>query len=64
MYENGRGVTRDYIRAHMWWNLASSAGYADGTKNRNIIAKEMTPQQIEKAQDMARACEAGNFKGC
>ena len=35
-----------------------------GAKNRDIIAKRMTPQQIEKAQDMARACQARNFKGC
>jgi TPR repeat protein len=64
MYHNGQGVTQDYASAHMWWNLASSAGDADGAKNRDIIAKLMTPQQIEKAQDMARACEARNFKGC
>ena len=64
MYAEGRGVTQDYASAHMWWNLASSAGDADGAKNRDIVAKKMTPQQIEKAQDMARACEARNFKGC
>ena len=64
MYENGKGVIQDYASAHMWWNLASSAGVADGAKNRDIVAKLMTPQQIEKAQDMARACQARNFKGC
>ena len=64
MYENGKGVIQDYASAHMWWNLASSAGDADGAKNRDIVAKLMTPQQIEKAQDMARECEARNFNGC
>ena len=64
MYYNGKGVTQYYISAHMWWNLASSAGDADGAKNRDIVAKKMTPQQIEKAQDMARECQARNFKGC
>ena len=64
MYKDGQGVTQDYASAHMWWNLASSAGVADGAKNRDIVAKRMTPQQIEKAQDMARACQARNFKGC
>ena len=64
MYKDGRGVTQDYASAHMWWNLASSAGDADGAKNRDIVAKLMTPQQIEKAQDMARACQEKNFKGC
>ena len=65
MYKDGQGgVTQDYASAHMWWNLASSAGVADGAKNRDLLAKLMTPQQIEKAQDMARACQARNFKGC
>jgi TPR repeat protein len=64
MYAEGWGVIQDYASAHMWYNLASSAGHADGAKNRDLLAKKMTPQQIEKAQDMARACQARNFKGC
>ena len=64
MYAKGMGVLQDYARAHMWWNIASAAGDANGTKNRDIIAKKMTPQQIEKAQEMAKACQARNFKGC
>ena len=65
MYDNGQGVLQDYVRAHMWYNLASSAGGSqDSTKNRELAAKQMTPQQIEKAQEMAKACQARNFKGC
>ena len=65
MYYNGHGVLQDYARAHMWYNLASAAGGSQfGNKNRDDIAKIMTPQQIEKAQEMAKACQARNFKGC
>ena len=64
MYYNGQGVLQDYAHAHMWYNLASAAGDADATKNRDKVAKLMTPQQIEKAQGMAKACQARNFKGC
>ena len=65
MYAKGQGVLQDYTRAHMWYNLASAAGGSQfGTKNRDIIAKKMTPQQVEKAQEMAKACQARNFKGC
>ena len=60
MYAKGQGVTRDYARAHMWWNIAG----APLTKDRDSIAEKMTPQQIEKAQEMAKACQASNFKGC
>ena len=65
MYDKGWGVLQDYVRAHMWYNLASAAGGSQfGNKNRDDIAKIMTPQQIEKAQEMAKACQARNFKGC
>jgi uncharacterized protein len=65
MYTKGQGVLQDYVRAHMWFNLASSAGETvNAAKNRDIIAKLMTPQQIQKAQEMAKACQARNFKGC
>jgi uncharacterized protein len=38
----------------MWYNLAAANGHENGRKNRDLIAKEMTPSQIEKAQALAR----------
>ena len=64
MYSNGKGVPQDYVRAHMWYNISASNGDEVGGKNRDIIAKQMTPSQIEKAQDLARECVAKNYKGC
>ncbi|MBP0118666.1 MAG: sel1 repeat family protein, partial [Candidatus Nitrotoga sp.] len=65
MYAKGQGVLQDYIYAHMWFNLASMRGdTVFATKNRDFLAKLMTPQQIEKAQEMAKSCQARNFKGC
>ena len=54
MYDNGRGVPQDYALAYMWFNLCGSSGDKDCVKNRNIVEEKMTPQQIEKAQEMAR----------
>ena len=54
MYYDGLGVPQDYVLAHMWWNLSGSNGYKDAVKNRNIVEKKMSKQQIEKAQEMAR----------
>ena len=65
MYENGRGVLQDYVRAHMWYNLAASQGGTEyATKNRDIVAKKMTPSQIKKAKKLARECVKKNYKGC
>jgi len=38
----------------MWWNICGSSGDKDCVKNRNIIEKSRSKQQIEKAQEMAR----------
>jgi S1-C subfamily serine protease len=54
MYEKGLGVPQDYVSAHMWYNLAGSKGIKVAIKNRNLLQKRMTPQQIAKAQEMVR----------
>ena len=54
MYTNGQGVPKDSVSAHMWFNVAASNGNKDAVKNRNMLVEQMTPQQIEKAQEMAR----------
>ena len=53
-YGMGRGVLKDYVLAHMWWNLSGSNGNKEAAENRDIVETKMTPQQIEKAEDMAR----------
>ena len=64
MYGKGQGVPMDDVRAHMWFNLAAVTGNADAVKNRDIAAKNMTPQQMAEAQKLARECQARNFKNC
>ena len=64
MYATGRGVLQDYVYAHMWGNIAASNGDEDGEKLRDLVAEQMTPSQIEKAQDLARECVKKNYKGC
>jgi TPR repeat protein len=68
MYEEGRGVAQDRVRAHMWFNLAaaiSSDGNAKlAAKNRDIMTKSLTKEQLFRAQEMAHQCEATSFKNC
>ena len=54
MYDSGRGVAQDYKMAHMYYNIGAANGSDSGRKNRDEIAKIMTPQQIAEAQQMAR----------
>ncbi len=67
MYVEGEGVIQDNVYAHMWWNIAASSGESESEKasaNRDIVAEEMTPDQIAEAQKLARECVAKNYKGC
>ena len=57
MYEEGEGVPKDLVMAYMWVNLAAEqsedkSGYANAT--RSDLEKQMTPDQIAKAQKLSR----------
>jgi uncharacterized protein len=64
MYNVGEGLLQDNIMAHMWFNIASANGDEDGRKNRDAVAKNMTPEDISKATAMARECMNSDYKKC
>ena len=65
MYDNGHGVLQDFVRAHMWFNIAASSGKGKNASiNRDIVAKRMNSNQIETAQRLDRECVKNNYKGC
>ena len=64
MYYEGTGVLQDYIRSHMWLNISASQGHKNATKNRDIVAKKITPSQPETARRLAPECVRKKYKGC
>lgn len=58
MYENGEGVPQDYVRAHMWFNLAAAIAKPKDremmARYRDDLATKMTPEQVAEAQRLAR----------
>ena len=64
IYRKGEGVPQDLIYAHMWGSIVASNGDEDGSKLRDLVAKEMTSSQIEKAEQLARECVRKEYKGC
>jgi len=54
MYYKGQGLTQDYVQAHMWWNLSAAQGEPGAAKNRDLVARTMTPTMIGEAQKLAR----------
>jgi len=55
LYEEGKGerVPQDYVKAHLYFSLAATNGNQYAVGNRDKLVKEMTPDQIEKAEDLA-----------
>jgi uncharacterized protein len=54
MYAKGEGVPQDYVRAYAWGNVGSANGSDNGSDLRDLVAKEMTPEQIAEAQKLSK----------
>ncbi len=51
IYEEGRGVPRDYVRAYMWYSLAATNGWESIAIANDLdqMAEKPTPEQIAEA---------------
>ncbi|MGH6857550.1 MAG: tetratricopeptide repeat protein, partial [Methylocella sp.] len=61
-YAFGEGVPQDYIRAHMWFNLAAAQGAEGALKNRDIVARNMTPGSNRRGAAAGAGMEAQAVK--
>ena len=64
MYANGRGVKQDNIYARMWFNIAVSQENKNAIGNRLLVAREMTPSQLDQAKELAQERVKKIYKGC
>ena len=53
MYGEGKGVPQDDVQALMWLNLAAAGGSKYAVKALDLIALDMTPADVSKAQRLA-----------
>ena len=54
MYYRGNGVHQDDVKAYAWISVSSATGHENASANRDEIAKNMTPDQIDEGQKLAR----------
>ena len=59
-----QGIAQNNVKAHTWLNIEAIKGTSGAIKNREDIAKKMTPAQIAEAQEAANRCIKQNFKNC
>jgi TPR repeat protein len=60
-YAKGDGVIQNNVKAYAWVALASANGNEDAKKGMDILKKEMTPNQIVEAQNLAEKYYNGKF---
>ncbi len=53
-YGDGQGVSQDFVQSYMWFELSLNHGYKDAAQGRDAAAKQMSVEQIEQAQKLAR----------
>ncbi len=54
MYATGRDVEMDYVMAHKWLNIAAARGNAIARSYRTELSRDMSRQEIARAQRLAR----------
>ncbi len=61
MYVNGRGVARNYVEAYKWFSIValsdSRTAVGQALEVRDLIQQLMTPEQVERAEQLAAAWE-------
>jgi TPR repeat protein len=50
MYREGEGVPQDFAEAQVWFNLAAAQGHRGAKQVREIVAKRMTREWMERHQ--------------
>ena len=64
LYMRGLGVSRNNTRAFIWLHLTAMQGDKVGIKNRDLVAKIMSKNQIQQAEQLALECKKKKYKGC
>ena len=54
MYDDGEGVPQDKVQAYKWLSIAVTNGDKPAPMLRDLLAREMTPAQIAKAEKLAK----------
>jgi TPR repeat protein len=54
-FVSGEGVTKDIVQAYKWCVLADKNGKWGASEVRDSLAKQMTPEQIARGNDLANA---------
>ena len=60
MYQEGKGVEKDLVLAHMMYGLSGKNGNIAAFKSQKAIAAKMSPAQIDEARSLAEHWKKGS----
>jgi TPR repeat protein len=60
-YLSGSGVDADVVRAYALYDLAASQGYLNATKARDLIASQMSDEQLRHAMDLTETWKSNGL---
>jgi TPR repeat protein len=64
MHRRGEGVSRSSVRAFLWFSRAAARGDARAKSELRDVSRDMTPQELSEAREMAQDCEASDYRSC
>lgn len=59
LYHKGLGVKQSSVTAYAWMNLAAAGGHENAPDDRDQIAAELSPADLQKAQALSRQWQLG-----
>ncbi len=62
LYNDGQGVILDGIKAHLWLDLAVSAGYVGAARPLDSIARQLNERELARAKQMASDWRQANAR--
>lgn len=63
-FNMGRVIPQNLVKSYAWLSIAASQEDSVAKTNRDIVAKKLTPVQLERAKALAQECAKGNLAGC
>jgi hypothetical protein len=58
MYAGGFGVTKNYNQAYIWYSLAARGGSTTALANRDRVAKQLQPVEVQQADRLVESWRA------
>ena len=55
---------KEFVSAHSWFFMSYVGGLTDAKKRLDEVAKQLTPEQLEKAQKFSEKCSEKEYQEC